>query len=529
MGFGDPAGVSVTYPLSGQPLSSAEKITLLRLVNYDQQTSITNQGGFYPAVIERALDHIVFQCQQLAEKVARTVAIPVSTSLSSPLFPAPSSGKFLRSRADGAGWENADIAGAASIGVPVPIAQGGTNATNAAQARTNLGLASGATTSVGTAATQNVGTAANNVIQLDLNARVPAVDGSQIANLPSMRNLIINGKMDIAQRGSSIAGVMAGAAAYSVDRWRAAGGTTTGVITMSQQSDVPTADFQNSLRATVTSADASVGANDIFLINQVIEGYNARALIGRTFTLSFWVKSSKIGIHCMFLENGGADRTYVAEYPVNSANTWEFKSINIAGGLITTGTWNWTNGYGLSVGFALMSGSTFQTTANAWQVGNFGSTANQVNVLDTVGNIFAITGVQLELGSQATAFEHRPFGHEVALCQRYYEKSFNRTVAPAQNAGTGGELEFPSPVGASVGFGGVTVQFKTAKRATPTITLFNPVAANGQIRNFSNGTDCSAATTSSVAENCFSFGGTTSASTAAGHLLGVHWTADAEL
>ena len=136
------------------------------------------------------------------------------------------------------------------------------------------------------------------------------------------------------------------------------------------------------------------------------------------------------------------------------ANTWEYKTITVSGGLITAGTWNWTSGVGLSVHFTLAAGSTYQTTANAWQTGNFLATANQVNCLDTVNNIFAITGVQLEVGSVATPFEHRPYGVELALCQRYYEV---------------GWLEYDGYALASSGVGSSGGVFKQTKRATPTM------------------------------------------------------------
>lgn len=250
----------------------------------------------------------------------------------------------------------------------------------------------------------------------ELRLTVNALAGSILSGF---RNKIINGKMEIAQRGTSFPAI--GNNVYSLDRWRLLQAVSTAVGTITQQPDVPSSnEFQNSLRYTVTTADASLGATERTYLTQPIEGYNVRDLIGRTFTLSFWVRSSKTGIHCLALKSDLYDRTWVAEYTINSANTWEFKTITVSGGLITAGAWNWTNGFGLEVAFTLASGSNFNTTANAWQTGDFLATANQVNVLDTVGNIFAITGVQLEVGSVATPFEHTTIEQETARCQRYF-------------------------------------------------------------------------------------------------------------
>jgi hypothetical protein len=239
-------------------------------------------------------------------------------------------------------------------------------------------------------------------------------------NLAGFKNRIINGKMDIAQRGTSFAAV--GAGTYTLDRWRFSSNATSAVITVSQQSDVPSSnEFQNSLRLAVTTADTTIASTDQVTIQQRIEGYNVRDLIGRTFTLSFQVRSSKTGTHCVYLQNDAQDRSYVAEYTVSAANTWEKKSVTISGGLITAGTWNWTTGTGLLVGWTLAAGSSLQTTAGAWQTGTLLATSAQVNCLDTIGNIFAITGVQIERGAVDTPFEHRPYGAELALCQRYYQ------------------------------------------------------------------------------------------------------------
>ena len=290
---------------------------------------------------------------------------------------------------------------------------------------------------------------------------VPGINGGQLAG---MRNKIINGKMEIAQRGASFAAIISGA--YSLDRWTNVN-TTSAVVTMSQQTDVPSNnEFQNSLRVEVTTADSSIAASDTFSVNQFIEGFNARDLIGRSFTLSFWVRSSKTGIHCVAFSSQ-SDRVFVTEYTVNAANTWEFKTVTVTGGLITAGTWNWTNGVGLQVRFALANGTTRQTTAGAWQTGDFYSTSNQVNCLDTIGNIFAITGVQLEVGSVATPFEHRPIGAELALCQRYFE----RVLLPQDHSFTFGQAFSATLVG-------FVLTPKVTMRAAPTYSGSNLQASN---------------------------------------------------
>jgi len=292
---------------------------------------------------------------------------------------------------------------------------------------------------------------------------IASINGGQLAG---MRNKIINGKMEIAQRGTSFPA--AAATAFTLDRW-ANSNISAAVLTISQQADVPSGnEFRSSLRFAVTTADTSIAASDRAEVRYVAEGYDARDLIGRTFTFSFWVRSSKTGIHCAAFRNTGGDRSYVTEYTVNAANTWEQKSVTVSGGLITAGTWDWTTGQGLMIAFALATGTTFHAAKDAWQTGNFLGTANQVNVLDTIGNIFAITGVQLEVGSVATPFEHRPFGAELQLCQRYFEKSYNQANAPGAISASDSTY-FLSPATKVA----QPVQFKVAKRAIPTITFYS--------------------------------------------------------
>jgi hypothetical protein len=289
--------------------------------------------------------------------------------------------------------------------------------------------------------------------------------------LAGARNRIINGDMQIAQRGTSFAA----SNGYGLDRW-IFGPLGEMVCTVSQSSDVPNDTFQNSIKVDVTTADTSIAAGQVTQLIQYIEGYNVRDLIGTTFTLSFWVKSPKTGVHCVAFRNINAagappDRSHIKQYTVVAANTWEYKTLTVTGGLITAGTWNWTNGIGLSVTFTLACGTTFQTTADAWQTGNFIATANQVNVMDNTANDFFLTGVQLEPGTVATPFERRSYTTELQLCQRYYFKTYNTGITPGTITTAGLCLFLNNSSGSGAG----NVIFPVEMRAVPTCTAYNSI------------------------------------------------------
>jgi hypothetical protein len=247
--------------------------------------------------------------------------------------------------------------------------------------------------------------------------------GIAIDGMPH-RNLIINGNMRIAARGTSFAGP---GNVYTLDRyvWVKVG---VNVVTITQDTDTPTVaeagvDFVNSLKIDCTTVDASVASGDLAAITQKIEGLNWAhlgygATGAATVTISFWVKSTKTGIFTVSLRNGAYNRSYPAEYTVSSADTWEKKSVTITGD--TTGTWLTTNGIGAWVTWALMSGSDYTGTANQWNGANDIASTNQVNSLDNTANNFFLTGVQLEVGAQSSDFEHRDYASELLRCQRYY-------------------------------------------------------------------------------------------------------------
>ena len=233
------------------------------------------------------------------------------------------------------------------------------------------------------------------------------------------KNRIINGAMVIAQRGTT---AVTTSAAFPVDRFSTVNATD-GTFSAQQVSDAPSG-FINSLKWTTTAADASLSAAQYTSTLQFIEGLNVTDLAwgtasAATVTLSFWVKSSITGTFSGALANSAYDRSYPFNYTISVASTWEQKTITIAGD--TSGTWLTTNGIGIRLYMSLGAGSDFTGTANAWGAsGRTASTTGTASVIGTLNATWQITGVQLEKGSTATSFDYRPYGTELALCQRYY-------------------------------------------------------------------------------------------------------------
>lgn len=241
----------------------------------------------------------------------------------------------------------------------------------------------------------------------------------------SNRNKIINGDFKVWQRGTSFAA----ASGFTADRFSWFKGATA-VATIQRSTDTPSSEFLYSLQVDVTTADAVVDAGDYAVLNYTMEGFDALQFKDAPLTLSFWVKSPKTGTHSVFFRDNLNAFSYIAEYTVSVANTWERKTITVAAGIPSaTGTHDWTNGWAFNFGFCLMAGATFDTaTVGSWHAGNFFGSTNQVNCMDSTANNFYITGIQMEAGSVDTPFEQRPYGVEVNLCQRYYYQRTARGV-----------------------------------------------------------------------------------------------------
>jgi hypothetical protein len=289
-------------------------------------------------------------------------------------------------------------------------------------------------------------------------------DGVSSSGLYGFKNRLINGNFAIDQRNAG-ASVTAVNAVYTLDRWQSVSSAASKFSVQQNAGSVtPPAGFKNYIGVTSSSA-YSVGAGEVFALLQPIEGFNTAdlgfgAAGASTVTLSFWVRSSLTGTFGGALSNGATTRSYPFSYTISSANTWEQKSVTIAGD--TSGTWvGATNGTGLNVQFSLGTGTSLSGTAGSWYGSFYGSATGATSVVGTNGATFYITGVQLEKGSTATSFDYRPYSLEFSMCQRYYQK-----VTTAENAkGISTGYYYTSTVFIS------QIPFQTYMRATPTLDV----------------------------------------------------------
>jgi len=301
---------------------------------------------------------------------------------------------------------------------------------------------------------------------------------------PGFRNRIINGGMTIDQRnaGASVTPTTANTT-FSVDRWLCnASQASKYTVQQNAGSVTPPVGFVNYMGVTSSSA-YSITSSDYFFLEQDIEGLNCGDLgwgtaNAKTVTLSFWVYSSLTGTFGASLRNSSGGRSYPFSYTISAANTWEYKTVTIAGD--TSGTWLTTNGIGIRLSYSIGSGSNWAGTAGAWNSDNDWTVSGAVSVVGTNGATFYITGVQLEVGSTATSFDYRPYGTELALCQRYYQAFFGPTTTGIGNGSTNvNDVVIPlfvplraSPtMGSCNGAAFTSSAYNTFTSVTPTVAL----------------------------------------------------------
>jgi hypothetical protein len=293
-----------------------------------------------------------------------------------------------------------------------------------------------------------------------LGITTPMYNGSIAANAVtpsvSMKNRVINGDMRIDQRNAGASFTPANGQ-YCLDRWKCGlnNALAASEYTVIQSSTAP-AGFSNSLLITSAAAH-TVQADDYSTINYSIEGFNFAdfgwgTANAKTITLSFQIRCSLTGTFAGWIQNANVDRSYPFTFTINAANTFESKSVTIPGD--TIGTWvGATNGVGALFGFNLGTGSNRHGTANSWNASNARSVSGAVNLIATNGATMYITGVQLEAGSTATSFDYRPYGTELALCQRYFQINKRIVALCADATSVNGNLIYYCPMRTSPALG----------------------------------------------------------------------------
>lgn len=548
-------------------------------------TATTNAGLTAADVISTAADRIAVAADKLtvaadaltvaadkgivaADKA--TVAADKATVASDKSAANTSAGNAATSETNAAASAVAAAASASSINLPSPIGKSlnylrqkitedgfeyrtpaevrsdigaGTGSGSVTSVVASTGLTGGTITVSGTIAV-DVGTTANKIVQLDGSAKLPAIDGSQLTNLPAsagspaFKNLIIGGDFTTNpwQRGTSFPAL--GGFKYFADRWLHGGATS--VWTFQQTADAPTTaqagvSAKYCLEALCTSG-AAAGASDVEIIRQKVEAYNFASLgwgsaNATSVTLSFWVKSNVTGTYSVRICNAAIDRVYITTFTVNASATWEKKTITFAGD--TTGTWNPTlNGVGLDFHIALLAGSTFGgATPNAWGSANLYAATGQVNAGAATNNYFRLALVQLEAGTSATSFEALPVDEVLARCMRYFETCATGIVKGASGYFIDHFTTGLSSIPNNYTYG--RIRYKVVKRATATISYWGSAGTAGVAVNYAGSTDYAAnsATTNSNNEMAFETRNTSGSALTAntnGDIY-INWQADAEL
>ena len=316
---------------------------------------------------------------------------------------------------------------------------------------------------------------------------VEATSGPTSTQLAGMRNKIINGAMMIDQRnaGASVS-ISATGYTYTLDRWAAyASATSKFSVQQNAGSVTPPAGFSNYVGVTSSSA-YSVGATDLFMLTQRIEGFNTADLNlgsanGSSFTLSFWARSSLTGTFSGAVNSNGGTAQYIFSYTISAANTWQYVTVAIPAS--TSGTWAAGNATSIQLSFNLGSGANNLSTAGSWLYsGSYFGVTGTTSVVGTNGATFYITGVQLEKGATSTPFENRLYGTELALCQRYYENNYSTGYA------VGSLSNYPNNPGFFInGFTTTSGQklnnqpFRVQKRTIPTMTSYDGAGNAGKV------------------------------------------------
>jgi len=402
--------------------TGADTITIAGDRAIQRATDFVTGGDLFANTLNDEFDSLVIFSQQIDEKADRALKAPVTdpTTINMTLpAKADRASKYLAFDSNG----NPIVSSGTGTTVVSSVMEPVVSAASLSDARTNLGLGT---------------------IEF------------------GFKNRIINGAMVIDQRnaGASIS-VTAGNDGYPVDRFYIGNRTGSGVFSGQQTTASNPVGYKSVLGVTTTTAQVSLTATQWSAVRHSIEGFNVSDLgwgtaNAATVTLSFWGRSSLTGTFGGSLRNSAQDRSYPFSYTISAANEWEQKSVTIAGD--TSGTWLTDSGVGVNLTFSLGTGATLSGTAGSWAGANYISATGATSVVGTNGATFYITGVQLEKSSTATSFDYRPYGTELALCQRYYQNLNSQTI---DCHGATLSTSTYTPIS--------SIPFKVTMRATPTM------------------------------------------------------------
>jgi hypothetical protein len=365
-------------------------------------------------------------------------------------------------------------------------------------------------------------------------------DGTQwtvLAPIAGGRNVIINGAMQVAQRGTSKASITT-SGYYTADRYLV-GLSSLGTWTQSIEADAPTGSgLRNSFKMLCTTADASPDAgNFMYVASQRLEGQNVQQFLKGTasakqFAVSFWVKSNVTGTYIAELHDVDNTRQVSASYSISASGTWEKKTIIIPAD--TTGAFDNNNGDSLRLNFWGGAGTTFTsgTLNTTWgSITNANIAVGQTNLAAATDNYWQVTGVQLEVGAVATPFEFEDIGTTLAKCQRYYQKSYNQETTPPTNGIQAGIVVGGAPSVAVNALVGVA-RFPVSMRITPTMTIYSYTTSQlSRVSDAYTGTDQSTGTITVAyqGQNGFSLYNTSGVTLTSSLGFMFHFTANAEL
>jgi len=487
-----------------------ELLVFQRVLPKTQEVAYTVQGKFPAASHEEALDRAVMLLQELDEVNQRTLKIPVTNTVSSFSGELPDPGLaanfglHLRNKADGSGFEYIAVS---TDAIADPLTTEGDLLVQGSSAAQRLGIGT--------------------------NGQILTVTNGEAAweSIASPPNFIINGDMNIWQENTTFATVTADAP--TADMWNLLMTRGEYTATNSRSTDVPTVAQAGRLLnyshlVTTTTEETALATTDQLSVVTKLEGYNMLPTVGQIVTLSFWVKSSVSGTYVVWLASGSNDRNYPVTYTIDATNTWEQKTITLTMDDQAVGTWDTTNGIGLTLGWALSMGSSFDGTNATWASSNVRSVSTATNTwMTTAGATFRLTGVELVLGSVGGVAQPRSFHEDLRLAQRYYAKSWDYATAVGTATTAGARRIEIQPGPTSTYSCEVPIIFPVTMRTAPTIAGYAPSTGTINLVDMASGTEIPAI--DYISTDSARITASNTPGTSASRTLSFHYTTNARL